>query len=257
MKLQNNITVFTKDTQQRARMQNTDGADKAEKGGQNEKNKTFYAGNFLVEFPLKDRIEQRKAQAQERAMKIVNDAWEGDRKLDREIEERRERIQELKEENQEMLEIFGPEDAGVFIGPNLKAIAEESQIISGIKKERLKYHNMVDAQEQAEDVVESSRDDIIGMVMEEAKDHVDEEQKKREEQAEAIQEKKEEQEEILEKREEKEEELEKLMEEMPTEQSVDNIDQTMAEVKRQVQKVLNEVNLMEEDIKGSRVDIEV
>ena len=46
------------------------------------------------------------------------------------------------------------------------------------------------------------------------------------------------------------------MEEMPTEGTMD-IGQTITEVKRQVQKVLDEVNLMEEDIKGSKVDIEV
>ncbi|MCI8799244.1 hypothetical protein [Acetatifactor muris] len=253
MKLQNSITVFAGDTQSRVQ---SGQAERAENPTQKEgKNKTFYAGNFLVEFPLKDRIEQRKAQAQERAMKIVNDAWEGDRKLDKEIEERRAHIEELREENREAIELFGPGGGGT-VAQNAKIISEENRIIKGIRSERLKHHNMTDAQEQAEDVVEASRDDVIGMVMEEAKEHVDEEQEKREEQAEAIQEKKEEQEEILEKREEKEEELEQLMEEMPTEGTMD-IGQTITEVKRQVQKVLDEVNLMEEDIKGSKVDIEV
>lgn len=253
MKLQNNITVFAGDTQSRVQ---TRQQEKAENPAQEEgKNKTFYAGNFLVEFPLKDRIEQRKAQAQERAMKIVEDAWEGDRQLDREIEERRAHIEELREENREAVKLFGPGGAGT-VAQNAEIIAEESRIIKGIRSERVKYHNMVDAQEEAEDVVEASRDEIIGMVMEEAKEHVDEEQEKREEQAEAIEEKKEEQEKILEKREEKEEELEELMKDIPMEETVE-INQTMAEVKQQVQKVLNEVNLMEEDIKGAKVDLEV
>ena len=253
MKLQNSITIFAGDTQGRVQTRQTEKADNPAQ--QEGKNKTFYAGDFLVEFPLKDRIEQRKAQAQERAMKIVEDAWEGDRTLDREIEERSAHIEALQEENKEAVKLFGPGGGGT-VAQNAEIISEERRIIKGIRSERLKYHTMVDAQEEAEDVVEASRDEIIGMVMEEAKEHVDEEQEKREEQAEAIQEKKEEQEEILEKREEKEEELEELTEEMPMEGTAD-IDQTMAEVKRQVQKVLNEVNLMEEDIKGTKVDLEV
>ena len=135
-------------------------------------------------------------------------------------------------------------------------IEEENAAIRGIREERRKVHPMADAQKQAEEVMEAARDEIIGMVMEEAKDHIDEEQEKREEQAEALKEKKEEQEEIQEKRKEREEELEELIEDMPVEEMAD-LDQTMEEVKQQIRKVLNEVNLTAEDIKGAQVDLNV
>ena len=142
------------------------------------------------------------------------------------------------------------------IAANNGKIMENSEVVKGIRKERLKSHTMLDAQKQAEDVMEAARDSVIDLVMEEAKEHLDEEQEKREEQAENIKEKKEEQEEIQEKREEREEELEELIEDMPVEEMAD-LDQTMEEVKQQIRKVLNEVNLTVEDIKGAQVDLNV
>ena len=70
MKVQNNITVFSGDTRNNAQL------GKTENGSAREENsKTFYAGNLMNEFSLRDRIQQKKAQDQERAMKIVGDAW--------------------------------------------------------------------------------------------------------------------------------------------------------------------------------------
>lgn len=45
-----------------------------------------------------DSIAQKKQQAREQAMKIVGDAWAGEQKIDADIEARRERIKELKNE---------------------------------------------------------------------------------------------------------------------------------------------------------------
>ena len=38
---------------------------------------------------LRDRIAQKKEQAQKRALKIVSDMWEGDRKIDQELDKSR------------------------------------------------------------------------------------------------------------------------------------------------------------------------
>ena len=86
MKVQQNITIFTGDTQNNAQAEKAKSAQTS-----NEKNKTIYAGNLLTEFPLRDRIQQRKAQAQERASKIVGDALDGDRKIDEQIQQSRNR----------------------------------------------------------------------------------------------------------------------------------------------------------------------
>lgn len=275
MKLQNNITVFAGDTQNHAQAQ------KAERdgSGQDGRNKTIYAGNFLTEFPLQDRIQQRKAQAQERALKIVSDAWDGDRQIDDEIGRSKDRIKELKEQYNKLREVKdalksgqekpeegeravsgAPEDPegeiDILMSKLSKEIEMENAVIRGIRGERRKHHSMTDAQKQAEDVLAAARDEIVSLVVEEAKNHIDEEQEKREEQSEEIKEKKEEQEKILEERKEEEEELEEFMEDMPMEELAD-LKNVQEEIRQEVQNIVSKMNLVTEDIKGAMVDTSV
>ncbi len=208
---------------------------------------TIFAGNLGGDFSLQERVEQRKDRAKRRAMKVVGDAWDGDRKMDDEIKRAQEHIEELKKDRLE-------------VGANHiminKQIAKENEIIRGIREAKRKVHPMVDAQENADEIMDAARDEVIGMVMQDAKTHLDEEQEQREEQGEKIEEEKEKQEEILEERKEKEEELEDLMKDMSTDEAV-NAEQTVSEVKRQVQNIINEMNLMVEDVKGVQVDANV
>lgn len=310
MKVQNNITVFSGDTRNNAQ---AEWSNKKATQSYDKKSKTIYAGDFLREFPLREKIQQKKSEAQQRALKIVGDAWDMDRQIDDEIRVREEESKALREDNQEALEnlqdvnqrmeelrdAFGIspdseeqqeleriremrksptlsleeeelteyqrralalDDEAAFyrkqIAANNGKVLENSETVKAIRKERIKSHAMVDAQKDAEEVMDAARDTAVGLVMEEAKEHLDEEQEKREEQAEAIEEKKKEQEEIQEKRDEREEELEELVKDMPVEEAA-SLDQTMEEVKQQIQKVLNEVNLAAEDIKGAKVDMTV
>ena len=327
MKVQNNITIFTGDTQNNAQAEAAR-ANKADKSSGNQKNKTIYAGNLMTEFPLRDRIQQRRAQAQERAMKIVGEAWDGDRQIDEKISKSKDRRRELQEEireaqdnvkcltetqevlaksygieadsqEQQDLELLAKAQASKHVSSGIQLSEEEQErlaeiskgerteyqkcwlelneqswtsrdiifrdklkvekenaVIRGIREEKRKSHEMVNAQGQAEEVMEAVRDEIIGMVADEAKDHIDEEQEKREEEAEAIKEKKEEQEAILEERKEKEEELEELMEDMPVNEEV-NSDSIQEEIQREIQDVVNKMNLVVEDIKGAKVDLEI
>ena len=94
MNIQSNITIFTGDTQSRSQAERA-GADRNTQDSKG-KSATFYAGNLLAEFPLQDRLQQRRAQAQERAMKIVSDTWDGDRMIDEQIQESRGRLRELR-----------------------------------------------------------------------------------------------------------------------------------------------------------------
>ena len=101
MKVQNNITVFSGDTRNNAQAEwvKKEGTDSSDK-----KSKTIYAGNFLKEFPLREKIQQKKAEVQQRALKIVQDAWDGDRQLDDEIKMREEQSKALRQDNQEALD---------------------------------------------------------------------------------------------------------------------------------------------------------
>ena len=323
MKIENNITVMSKIAQENDHVKQI----KSNKSGQ-----TIFAGDLQGDFSLQDRMQQRKEQAQKRAMKVVNGAWGGDRKIAETIDQSKDHLQKLKAENadlkaeineltrqsdelmteyqvepeseeQQDLELLKKEMASQHKGLSDVKLSEEEEerlakihekglteyqsraleleehiwvnrqeiynnekgtkiengietenaVIRGIREERRKVHPIVDSKKQAEEIMEAARDEIVNMAVNDAKDHLEEEQEERQEEAAEIKEEKEKQEEILEKRKEKEDELEELVEEIPVGQMTD-ANQTLSEVKRQIQNIVNEMNLVVEDIKGAQVD---
>lgn len=152
--------------------------------------------------------------------------------------------------------------------------------IRATKLERLKYHGMVDAQKQADEVLDAAGKEILGMMIEEAKDHVDEElEEPREEAKEKAEEKAEEEEKIEERNEKKEdleaqidaahergeeqEELRREAEERSREDAdllenmidagVGNVG-NVSDIQSEIKTMLHKMKLLEEDLKGSTVD---
>ncbi len=327
MNIRNNITIFTGDTSGNAQVAGKAKENQISQDSQG-RSTTFYAGNLLAEFPLRDRLQQRRAQAQERAMKIVSDTWGGDRKIDEQLDQSRERLRKLRStykdaqdslkaleaksdewmayyevdsdsQEQQDLELLKKEQASLHRWTGIKLtkeeeaklaeikdrglteyqsiqlelnneawihrdtiffaerdIEKENAVIRGIRLERLKKDPMLKAQKQARQVMEAARDEAIGMIVEEAKEHIDQEQEKKEEEAEAIEEKKEEQEEILEKRKDREDEMEELMKDMPLEELSD-LKNAQTEIQQEIQNLVSKMNLVAEDIKGAKVDTNV
>lgn len=251
-----------------------------------EKRKTLFAGDMNPGNTLQDRIAQRKEEARKQAMKVVGEALAGRQAVDEGMEESRAHIEELKHEALELQEEASgveerrealenayqagevgqaayeeemanlDQEAKVYqdkLGENKGAQMGEEAVIRGTKRELLKDKSMVSAQDQAEQIMEAASDDIVGMVMEDSREHIDEESQKREEQAEKIREEEEKKEEILEKREEREEQLEELLESAPVEEIV-TLDQMQEEVRQEVQSIIDKMNLLSEDIKGVAVD---
>lgn len=136
---------------------------------------------------------------------------------------------------------------------NGRAIREENAIIRETKMERLKHSPMVKAQNQAEDIMEAASEEIKGMVVEDAKEHVDEAAEEREEKGEKIEEKREEQEEFIERQQEKNREQEELLEEIPMEEML-SMSQTQEDIQKEVQQIVDKMKLVAEDIKGAAVD---
>lgn len=321
MKVEGNVTIFAGASGQASM------AEKAEKAQKQEKqSSTIYAGNLSGDMTIRDRIQQKKAQAQKQAMKVVQDAWDGDRAIDDDLNERRERIRELKQvnkeaqtrisaireeqevlkdaygvtddsEEQQELELLRRKKAAMqgkgslsmeelekcgeiekkglteyqerqlslddqadekqkVIDENNQQILVENAVIRGTRLERLKYHHMADAQKQAKEIKDAAGDEIMGMLIEDAKDHLDEEQEEREEKAEEIREAREEQEELIEKRREDKKELEELVEDMPVDEILD-LSKTQEEVRQEVQSIVNKMALVADDIKGSMVDANI
>lgn len=272
----NNITIFTS--------QPAEAAGGREK--ENENRKTVFAGNLQQGLTIQDRIEQRKEEAQKKALKIVGDVFDADRSIDTDLENRRNHVRELTEEKKALLDekdgitaqkedvekAFENGELGEDeyneqskllndlenewnrrYDENESAVIQENAIIRGTELERLKKDPMVNAQKEAEEIMDEARKDIIGMIQDEGKKHIDEENAERVEKAEEIKEEKEEQEELIEKRKEKREELEDLIEDLPVTEML-TLDKLQSDVEQEVQKILDNMKLVAEDIKGAAVD---
>ena len=352
--------------------------------------KSIFAGDLGVQ---QDRISLRRQRAQKKALKIVGDAWKGDKKIDQNIMEIRDRVAQLNAEKKENLGIITEGEAQKEALRQQYGVASDSQeqkelelleraadaerecnfdlltedewkqvkelkqrqlseedqellrkktlsedpesgvrltdeekekvaqlearedrlteyqerclaidkfqgtyetrnekidaelmgchaTIRATKLERLKYHAMVDAQKQADEVMEAAGREILGMMIDEAKEHVDEElEEPREEAKEKAEEKAEEEEKTAERNEKKEEleaqidaaherseeqeELRREAEERSREDAelletmidagVGNVG-NVSDIQSEIKTILHKMKLLEEDLKGSTVD---
>lgn len=281
MKVDNNITLYAGG--QPGSSAATEGT-----GREQENRKTVFAGNLRnnQEGTLQDRIAEKKARAQEKAMKVVGEAFHLDLEIDDSMEESRQHVKDLEEESKELQS--GLEDIdrrqealerarangeiseeqylqdkkdleqermtqGQKLAQAQGQIRGENASIRGTRLERLKHHPMADAWKDADGIMDAARDEAIGMAQQESMDHVDEEAEKREEQAEEIKEEQEEKKELLEKQKEKREEEEAWIEELNPQEFSDLMKST-EDVQREVQDILRKMNLLDEDIKGAAVD---
>lgn len=154
-----------------------------------------------------------------------------------------------------------------------KGIIEECGAIRGINLERLKYHKMVDADIQSEEILENASEEIKGMLIDEAVDHVDEKSEEEIEKAEEKKEEKKEEQEKLEEAKERREEMEALAdpekaerEHKRTESESDPIygdvlteamlkmDGVKNDVQKEVADMVSKMKLVAEDLKGLKVD---
>lgn len=216
-----------------------------------------------------DKILMKKQQAQQKALKIVGDTFTADKKVDAQMDSVRSQAESYREQMRELsgyladLENTPTEE----MDEEMKAAHEEAKreykkqydalegelqaldkSLTSMEINRLKSDPMVKATEAAEDIMEAASKEILGMLMEEAKDHIDEEQEKREEQAEKIAEEKEKKEEQIEKSKEKNEELEEVTE------AIREVTADSEDVQKELDDILQKMKLLKEDLKGAKVD---
>ena len=328
-----------------------------DKARKNDSTTSIFAGDLGIGMQ-NDIITQRKQSAQRLALKIIGDAWNGDRKIDQTIEEYRDKIAQLRseiEDNWDQIELRDEwkenlrQEYGVGEDSqeqkDLKLLEKEAEVeanryrsnpkniylteeeqerlaeihaqglteyqercmnlhgqqvslesandkletrvqgynmaIASTKQERLKSHEMVDAQKRADEVLAEASKEIIGLLMDEAKDHMDSEHEEQVEDAKKKAEEKAEQEEKVEKRNEKREELEARIDEAHARNieqeerrreaeersredaelldsvrdvGMSGLGATAADVKAAIKEMLHKMKLLEEDLKGSVID---
>lgn len=180
-------------------------------------------------------------------------------------EEEEARIKEIKEKGlteyqQRSLEL--KESRGTYEEQLTQARAgakAENSAIMTMKINRLKSQTMIKASQSADEVLEAAGQEIIGMLIDEAKDHIDEEMEEKKEAAEKKAEKEEEEEEKIEKIKEDKAEKEEFSEGVAEQvedisQYMVEMDSTMNEVQQEIKKIMDEMKLLEEDLKGAEVD---
>lgn len=155
------------------------------------------------------------------------------------------------------------------IDKNRQQIMGENAAIRGMKMARLKMKRqpMQAAKEEADQILESARKEIIGMMFEDGKDHIDEEAEKAREEAEEAKEKKEEEEKRIEAVKEKVEEMQEQTEtnaqqsakaqEEGTDALTDQIleiSQGGSDIQKELEDIMEKMNLIAEDLKGAAVD---
>ena len=280
MKVNTNITLFA--GAQDAKDGSVTGT--AAKGQENRK--TIFAGNLNQDKTFQDRVAEKKAQAQQKAMKIVGDVFEHDKSIDDDMENRREHVRQLGQEHNALVEeqkgieanieeldkaletgdvtraeyeemrknlADADEECKRKLSENESTTVQENAIIRGTRLERLKKDPMLKAQDQAEEILQAARDEIIGMGWEEIQDHVDEDAEEREKKAEEVKEEKEKKEEFIEKQKEKKEEEELWIEELEPEEMTALVNRD-SDVQKELQEILKKMKLLEEDLKGAAVD---
>ncbi len=140
-----------------------------------------------------------------------------------------------------------------------QGIQAEESFIRATKRELPKNQGMLKAQATADDIMEAAGKEIVGMLIDEAKDHIDEEMEEKKEAAEEKAEEEKEEEEKIEKIKEDKAEKEEFAEGV-SEQVEDitkyvvEMEDTMGDVQQEIKKIMDEMKLLEEDMKGAAVD---
>ncbi|MDE7307925.1 MAG: HD-GYP domain protein [Lachnospiraceae bacterium] len=319
---------------------------KQEKAEGVKKSDSIFAGDLnLMESP----IEKKRKEAKKQAMKLIQDAWANEQKIDESVSERKYHYEKMKEQKgsaqkelndinsnrEELKEAYGitddseeqkdlellerRQDVNNGFGPPLteaekeklkeidkKPLTEYQQRMleyndvsakfrkeveeadAGMKDdagdmraimiERLKTHPMVDAQKAADKIMKAASKEIVGMMVDEAREEMD---KKAEEEKEKTEEKKEE-------NKEKEEKLEDLREKIAIQEAlIEGTKEAMEEAKKEVKRnnepeidmddmidiakgyknpeevqkgladIKNNMKILEADLKGIKIDEEV
>ncbi|HBZ64790.1 MAG TPA: hypothetical protein DEO89_09470 [Lachnospiraceae bacterium] len=215
----------------------------------------------------------RSTLAKKRADKLVGNVFKSDKKTDLSVNEMKDKreallsdttkqLKELSDLKDQRKEMLSQADDPVM-AQNIKDIDERmteiwkkveenralaktySQAVSDVKVERLKSHAMVDASNEAEDLLIQSAKELAASLMEEAKSNIEEKMEQTKEEAQKAKEKQEEKKPDKDKTEETL--AEKLVEQSKKKEDADE----------KIKKMIDELNLLMDDIKGIEVDTNI
>ena len=143
-----------------------------------------------------------------------------------------------------------------------KALVGMTAAITDATIEQLKSQDMLKAGDAAEAIMDAAGKEIVGMLIEEGKEQIDENQQEEKEKAEKLKEKWEEQEEMIEEAKEKSEEQREILERETDAEKIE-LDSSiqkqstnhMTKAQKHIQQLITDHKLMNEDIKGIEIDL--
>lgn len=247
---------------------------------------------FASDSKIDDSIDGLHAQKEQLQKEILED-----KKVVKEVQEQRNQLmkdynidsKENKDLELELDELNEREEVYTQRFSQKEAAAKAiSGAISDIQIERLKHHEMVDSSKQADEIMDQANKELIGSLYDEAKDHIDEKMEEEQKKAEEKSEKKEEEEKKKAERKKEQLELEKQIAETkqnaeqvanaePEKETVPsspivtrdisdvqditienpNGDLNETNIDRELAKILDELKLLTEDIKGYKIDANI
>lgn len=181
-------------------------------------------------------------------------------------EEERERLKEIKSNMTEYQKIsmdyyVVAADYKERLDDNNNKMVAEAGAIRSIGIERLKHHAMVDAEVAKDKILEAASKEIYGMLVEDARDKIDEKAEEIKEEAEKREEKEEEEEKRAEAAKDSKTEAQAIAEEIHAKveeisEQVSESGEVMQDVQQVAQKVMQAQKLLEEELKGLMVDVD-
>ena len=274
MQVKNHTIFMNSDT-----IQSRHATENAAKQKQNGSRKSIDARSMTA---VTDPVAAKKTRAQKKAMKIIGDAFAGETKTDDDMSARREKVKSLTQELADRKQkIKNMEDTKASLleqgydenSDEVRQLSEglkeynkqamdtenelttENAVIRQTKIERLKSNPMGEALDQADAVMEAASDEIMGMLIAEGRDHIDEKQEEEKKQVQEAAEKKQELEEKLEARKEDREEQEQLTQDIvEAAQKLNGGADSVAQAQQEIKDMMNKLKLVEDDVKGAAVD---
>lgn len=249
----------------------------------------FVGNTNIKQVTSMNSIDKKLSDAREKAWKIISEQFETDNRAEKNFDNIRSRQNQLKDEilnskealseidkqkealmteyqvsqedlsdmsslNKDFVDMYAELDEQTQYHADIISNAEgEIQVgtmsIISTKIEMLKHHNMGDATKIADDIMESAIKEIIGDIINEAKDHIDEDLEKAQEDGEKLQEELEKKQELIEKNQDK-----NRQEAAAVQEELSQVAKGSSDTTKDIEDLKQRLKLLEEDLKGIAVD---
>lgn len=183
--------------------------------------------------------------------------------LTEEEQERLDNMGELTEYQKRSMELYGQADYWkTQMQDNQDKISQSTGVIRNVRVERLKSQAMAEAQRAKEEIMDAASQEAIGMLVDDAKQQIDDKAEEVQEAAKERQEEQKEEEKRVEAAKENKSEVEAAVEKNRekiadmTKQFTDSEDITR-DMDSEIKKVLEEEKMLEEDLKGLTVNAKI